>query len=169
MIETINFNDTKADLQEQFNYCEQVRSIINDRYSKQPKAFVHTYGCQQNVSDSERLKGLMELMGYGFTDDLNEADLVLYNTCAVREHAEDRVFGNVGILKANKQRRPGMIICVCGCMAHQPRIAEKIKKSYPYVDIHLERMCAIVCLNLFTEGFSAESVYLKIPSLTGDL
>ena len=169
MIETINFNDTKADLQEQFNYCEQVRSIINDRYSKQPKAFVHTYGCQQNVSDSERLKGLMELMGYGFTDDLNEADLVLYNTCAVREHAEDRVFGNVGILKANKKRRPGMIICVCGCMAHQPRIAEKIKKSYPYVDILLERMCAIVCLNLFTEGFSAESVYLKIPSLTGDL
>ena len=127
--------DLNAELEVQFGYAERVRQIVKERYSKQPLAFVHTYGCQQNVSDSERLKGLMGLMGYGFTEDLNEADLVLYNTCAVREHAEDRVFGNVGILKANKRRRPGMLICVCGCMAQEPRVAEKIKKSYPYVDI----------------------------------
>ncbi len=128
-------DNLEQELQAQFGYAERVRQLIKERYSNKPLAFVHTYGCQQNVSDSERLKGLMELMGYGFTEDLNEADLVLYNTCAVREHAEDRVFGNVGILKANKRRRPGMLICVCGCMAQQPRVAEKIKKSYPYVDI----------------------------------
>ena len=135
MTETVKTTVSDAELSEQFGYAERVRQIVNERYSKQPLAFVHTYGCQQNVSDSERLKGLMELMGYGFTEDLNEADLVLYNTCAVREHAEDRVFGNVGILKANKRRRPGMIICVCGCMAQEQKVAEKIKKSYPYVDI----------------------------------
>ncbi len=135
MTNNVDFTENSNMLEVQFGYAERVRQIINTRYSHKPLAFVHTYGCQQNVSDSERLKGLMELMGYGFTDNLNDADLVLYNTCAVREHAEDRVFGNVGILKANKRRRPGMIICVCGCMAQEPRVAEKIKKSYPYVDI----------------------------------
>lgn len=135
MTESVKTTDLDAELSEQLGYAERVRQLIKERYVKQPLAFVHTYGCQQNVSDSERLKGLMELMGYGFTEDLNEADLVLYNTCAVREHAELRVFGNVGILKANKRRRPGMIICVCGCMAQEDGVAAKIKKSYPYVDI----------------------------------
>lgn len=135
MTETVKTTDFNAELSEQLGFAERVHQLIKERYAKQPLAFVHTYGCQQNVSDSERLKGLMQLMGYGFTDDLNEADLVLYNTCAVREHAELRVFGNVGILKANKRRRPGMIICVCGCMAQEDGVAAKIKKSYPYVDI----------------------------------
>ncbi len=125
----------EAELCTQFGYAKRVKTILSERYSQKPLAFVHTYGCQQNVSDSERLKGLLELMGYGFTDSLDCADLVLYNTCAVREHAEDRVFGNVGILKANKRRKPNMLICVCGCMAQQPEVAQKIKKSYPYVDI----------------------------------
>ncbi len=135
MEENVKTPDLGEELSEQLGYAERVRQLIKERYSGKPLAYVHTYGCQQNVSDSERLKGLMEIMGYGFTDDLNEADLVLYNTCAVREHAEDRVFGNVGILKANKRRRPGMLICVCGCMAQETRVAERIKKSYPYVDI----------------------------------
>ena len=128
-------NENEQELAEQFGYAERVREIITAKYDHKPLAFVHTYGCQQNVSDSEHLKGLMEMMGYGFTDDLSEADLVLYNTCAVREHAESRVFGNVGILKANKRQRPDMLICVCGCMAQQESVAQKIRKSYPYVDI----------------------------------
>lgn len=127
--------EKSQELAKQFLYCERVREMVTAKYTKQPLAFVHTYGCQQNVSDSEHLKGYLELMGYGFTDDLNEADLVLYNTCAVREHAETRVFGNVGILKANKRMRPGMLICMCGCMAQQTQVSEKIRKSYPYVDI----------------------------------
>ena len=94
------------ELEQQFGYAERVKQILCSRYEKQPLAFVHTYGCQQNVSDSERLKGLLELMGYGFTDELEAADLVLYNTCAVREHAEDRVFGNVGLLKACSAKSP---------------------------------------------------------------
>ncbi|MBE6798964.1 MAG: tRNA (N6-isopentenyl adenosine(37)-C2)-methylthiotransferase MiaB [Ruminococcaceae bacterium] len=130
-----NFMADDAELREQFSFALRVSEILKTKYSTKPLAFVHTYGCQQNVSDSERLKGLLELMGYGFTEELSEAQLVLYNTCAVREHAEDRVFGNVGILKALKRENPDLLIIVCGCMAQQPEVAEKIKKSYPYVDI----------------------------------
>lgn len=135
MEKTVLNNEKENLLEAQFGYAARIKELLESKYSKQPLAYVHTYGCQQNVSDSERLKGYLELMGYGFTDELDEADLVLYNTCAVREHAESRVFGNVGILKANKRRRPGMIICVCGCMVQQKEVSEKIKKSYPYVDV----------------------------------
>lgn len=135
MENTLINNDNETELLKQFGYAERIRDMLRSKYSEKPLAFVHTYGCQQNVSDSEKLKGYLELMGYGFTDDLGEADLVLYNTCAVREHAESRVFGNVGVLKANKRRRPGMMICVCGCMVQQKSVSEKIKKSYPYVDV----------------------------------
>jgi tRNA-2-methylthio-N6-dimethylallyladenosine synthase len=116
------------------NYAEKVRRI-NEGRGKRPLAFVHTYGCQQNVSDSEHIKGLLEQMGYGFTETPENADLALYNTCAVREHAEQRVFGNVGALKSIKESRPSMIIAVCGCMTQQEHIARKIKQSYPYVDL----------------------------------
>lgn len=135
MEKTVLNSEKENLLEAQFGYAARIKELLQAKYSKQPLAYVHTYGCQQNVSDSERLKGYLELMGYGFTDELDEADLVLYNTCAVREHAESRVFGNVGILKANKRRRPGMIICVCGCMVQQKEVSEKIKKSYPYVDV----------------------------------
>ncbi|MBO5746305.1 MAG: tRNA (N6-isopentenyl adenosine(37)-C2)-methylthiotransferase MiaB [Clostridia bacterium] len=127
--------EKEQELATQFGFAERVRELNLAKYTYKPLAFVHTYGCQQNVSDTEHLKGYLEMMGYGFTEDLSKADLVLYNTCAVREHAESRVFGNVGILKANKRARPGMLICMCGCMAQQPEVSEKIKKSYPYVDI----------------------------------
>ena len=82
----------------------------------QPMAFVHTYGCQQNVADGEKIKGQLEQMGFDFTDDVNEADFILFNTCAIREHAEDRVFGNVGALKNIKRRHPSVLIALCGCM-----------------------------------------------------
>ncbi len=128
-------NKNAVEIERQKGFAKRVYEILESKYSHKPLAFVHTYGCQQNVSDSERLKGYLELMGYGFTDSLENADLVLYNTCAVREHAEARVFGNIGILKAQKKQRPEMIICVCGCMAQQKQVSEKIKKSYPYVDV----------------------------------
>ena len=74
-------------------------------------------------------------MGYKFTNSVEEADFVIFNTCAIREHAEDRVFGNVGALKAVKRRHPSMIIALCGCMMEQEHVAEKIRKSYPFVNL----------------------------------
>ncbi|HHU05459.1 MAG TPA: tRNA (N6-isopentenyl adenosine(37)-C2)-methylthiotransferase MiaB [Clostridiales bacterium] len=100
-----------------------------------PKAYVDTYGCQQNEADSERLRGMLSRMGYVFTQNEFEADVALINTCAVREHAEMRILGNVGALVHAKKARKDMIIAVCGCMVQQEHMAEKIKKSYPHVDL----------------------------------
>ncbi len=102
---------------------------------KTPLAYVRTYGCQQNVADSEKMKGQLAQMGFGFTETPEEADFILFNTCAVREHAEDRVFGNVGALKALKRRKPQLLIALCGCMVQQEHIAEKFYRSYPFVGL----------------------------------
>ena len=98
-------------------------------------SYVRSYGCQQNVSDGERLEGMLETMGYRIAGSPEEADLILFNTCAVREHAENRVFGNVGALIHQKRRNPGLIVGVCGCMPQQPQVAERFRKRYPFVDL----------------------------------
>ena len=102
---------------------------------KTPLAMVDTYGCQQNESDSERIRGYLSEMGFDFTQDEFAADVIVINTCAVREHAEMRVLGNVGALNHTKKARPEQIICICGCMVQQPHMAEKLKKSYPIVNL----------------------------------
>ena len=99
-----------------------------------PLAYVDTYGCQQNEADSEQLRGMLQCAGYGFAESEEGADVVVLNTCAVREHAEQRVFGNVGALVHTKRRHPRQKIFVCGCMMGQPQVAERIRKSYPHVD-----------------------------------
>lgn len=131
-----NYFVPETELEKQREYIELVRTVLGSRFiNKEPKAFVHTYGCQGNVSDGEKLKGLLEKMGFGFTETLEEASLILYNTCAIREHAEDRVFGNVGALKQMKKANPDLIIGLCGCMTQQKHISEKFYKSYPFVDL----------------------------------
>ncbi len=102
---------------------------------RRPLALVDTYGCQQNEADSEKLRGYLAAMGYGFTQDEFEADVIVVNTCAVREHAEMRVLGNVGALNHSKKAHPGQLVAVCGCMVQQEHIAEKLKMSYPVVDL----------------------------------
>ena len=120
---------------EQEGYARRVAELAPSVYGRTPKACVITFGCQQNVSDSERMKGLLATMGYTLIENFEEADFILFNTCAVREHAEDRVFGNIGRTKAVKQERPRTVVAVCGCMAQRQSVAEIIKKSYPYVDL----------------------------------
>ena len=124
-----------AEIKEQQAFCEKAFSVISKRYAEKPLACVVTYGCQQNVADSEHIKGMLAKMGYGFTDEREQAKLIIFNTCAVREHAEDRVFGNVGALKSYKRENPDVIIACCGCMMQQQHIADKIKQSYPFVDL----------------------------------
>ncbi len=108
-----------------------------DEFPQKPLAYVHPFGCQLNVADGEKLSGLLQAMGYGMTEHPEEASLILYNTCAVRENAEDRVFGTLGSIKKRKLENPALILCVTGCMTAQPSVAEKLRKSYPYVDIVL--------------------------------
>ena len=119
----------------QLDFAQRVRQSYHDRLGRQPMGCVVTFGCQQNEADSELIRGMLIDMGFGLTDDETKADVLIFNTCAIREHAEMRVFGNVGQTSHYKKENPDMVICVCGCMPQQPQVAEKIKKSYPYVDI----------------------------------
>lgn len=122
------------ELDRQRGFEKSVREMFLSREAH-PRAMVDTFGCQQNVADGQRIMGMLKVMGFTFTDRPEEADLVLLNTCAVREHAEDRVFGNLGALSHTKRENPNQILCLCGCMAQEKRVSERVKKSYPYVDL----------------------------------
>ncbi len=120
---------------EQEVFIHKTAEYLSKNYQNIPRACVITFGCQQNVSDSEHLKGMLCKMGYALTENEQEADFIIFNTCAVREHAQDRVYGNIGKVKQLKKDNPRLIAAVCGCMAQQQSVADKIKKSYPYIDI----------------------------------
>ena len=120
-------------LRAQREICEKIKEYWLAQ-GVTPRAFVDTYGCQQNEADSERIRGMLETCGYGIVDEEEGADCIVINTCAIREHAEDRVFGNVGALTHTKNRHPRQKIFLCGCMMGQPQVVERIKNSYRHVD-----------------------------------
>jgi tRNA-2-methylthio-N6-dimethylallyladenosine synthase len=121
-------------LARQREFSERIRRLFESRQAH-PLACVDTFGCQQNVADGQKIQGMLQEMGFAFTREPGEADLVILNTCAVREHAEQRVFGNLGALTHTKKDNPEQVIAVCGCMAQEPRVSERIKKSYPHVNL----------------------------------
>ena len=94
-----------------------------------------TFGCQMNVHESEKIAGMLENLGYTYTDIKELADIIVFNTCAIREGAEDRALGNIGNLKKMKKANPNKIIAVCGCMTQQKMVAEKLFKMFPFLDI----------------------------------
>ncbi|MFO7295177.1 MAG: tRNA (N6-isopentenyl adenosine(37)-C2)-methylthiotransferase MiaB [Caldicoprobacter sp.] len=118
--------------EQQMDYIEAVKQLIGD---KNLKYHIVTYGCQMNVHDSEKLAGMLLEMGYQETPTIEEADLILFNTCCVREHAEQRVYGNVGMLQPYKRKKPNMIIGVCGCMMQQKGAADELIEKFPFVDL----------------------------------
>lgn len=99
------------------------------------KYIVITYGCQMNIHESEKLCGMLEELGYKKTEDRNDADVIVFNTCCIRQGAEDRAFGNIGALKPLKKQKKDLIIAVCGCMTQQEDRVEKLKSTFPFVDI----------------------------------
>ena len=120
----------------QSEYMRLTAEIMEIRKrGEKPLAFIRTYGCQQNVADSEKIKGMLSRSGFDFVDSPDEADFILFNTCAVREHAEDRVFGNVGALKNLKRKHPQILIALCGCMMEQEHVANRIYNSFPFVGL----------------------------------
>ena len=124
---------SQALLSEQFAYCDRIAAYWQERGTV-PTAYVETYGCQQNEADSEKIRGLLAQSGYRMTGEAEGADVVVMNTCAIREHAEQRVFGNLGALVHTKRRHPGQKIFLCGCMAGEQIVSERIRKSYHHVD-----------------------------------
>ena len=124
---------SQDELNLQFAFCDKIAAYWHERNTA-PTAYVETYGCQQNEADSERIRGMLQQSGYSIANEAEGADVVVMNTCAIREHAEQRVFGNLGALTHTKRRHPGQKIFLCGCMAGQEAVVERIKKSFPHVD-----------------------------------
>ncbi|MDI3310547.1 MAG: tRNA (N6-isopentenyl adenosine(37)-C2)-methylthiotransferase MiaB [Thermoanaerobacterium sp.] len=123
---------TEEDIKKQKDIINQMAILNKDRYLK---FHIETYGCQMNVHDSEKLAGVLTEMGYQHTDNLENADVILFNTCCVRQHAEIRIFGRVSQLKELKQRKPNIILGICGCMMQEKEVVEAIRKDYPYIDM----------------------------------
>ena len=121
-------------LARQREFEEKIRALHEGRAAPL-LAMVDTFGCQQNVADSQHIMGMLEAMGFGFTDDPARAAVVVLNTCAIRDHAEKRVYGTLGALTHTKKADPEQIICLCGCMAQRPEVAEKVRQSYRHVDL----------------------------------
>ena len=133
-MERKNVEIPAQDLARQRDFEERIREMFSAR-QVHPVACVDTFGCQQNVADGERLLGMLEACGFTFTQEPGQADLVILNTCAVREHAEQRVFGNLGMLTHTKKDNPDQVIVLCGCMAQEPRVSQRVKESYRHVDL----------------------------------
>ena len=124
---------TEEQLKQQFAFCDNIAAYWHEQ-NITPTAYVETYGCQQNEADSEKLRGYLTQSGYAIVSEAEGADVVVMNTCAIREHAEQRVFGNLGALTHTKRRHPRQKIFLCGCMAGETKVSDRIKKSYPHVD-----------------------------------
>ncbi len=123
-----------ADMARQREFTEKIKDLHIQR-GKAVHALVDTFGCQQNVADSQHIMGMLEAMGCDFVTEPAEADIIVLNTCAIRDHAEKRVYGNLGALTHTKKANPEQIICLCGCMAQRPEVAEKVRQSYRHVDL----------------------------------
>lgn len=131
-------NENKAELDRQTEYTEKCRTYtaaFQVEHGRQPKACVVTFGCQMNARDSEKLTGILSEAGYALTDSEEEADFVIYNTCTVRDNANQRVYGRLGHLNSLKKKKPHLKIALCGCMMQEQAVIEKIRKSYRFVDL----------------------------------
>ena len=123
----------------QYYYIAKARKYVSEKAQEIGRNLtfcVTTFGCQMNARDSEKLVGVLELIGYKEEPDEEKADFVIYNTCTVRENANLRVYGRLGQLGAKKKKNPHMFIGLCGCMMQEPTVVEKIKKSYRFVDLN---------------------------------
>lgn len=124
------------ELLRQTEYMKKCEDILKKTFvNRQPICYVHSYGCQGNVADGEKIKGMLAEMGYGLSNSAEGADVVIFNTCAIRENAQDRVYGNLGMLTHYKKKNPAMIIGLCGCMVQQDHVARRIKEVFPGVNL----------------------------------
>ena len=126
---------SKETLAQQQEFAQLLAALLGTKYDEQPRAHFRTFGCQANEADSQRMAGQLQQCGFVLCEDPDQANLIIFNTCAVREHAEDRVFGNVGRLKQRRQTDKHLRVALCGCMPQQEHVAEQLKQSYPFIDL----------------------------------
>lgn len=131
--------------------------------------FLKTYGCQGNLADSEKIAGILDRLGFRPAEVEENSDLVIFNTCAIRENAENRVFGELGRTKKYKKTNPNSIICLCGCMAQEEKVIEKIKKICPHVDIVFGTHNISSLPELLYEVINKNSKVIDVLSYEGDI
>ncbi len=166
----------KTEIELQFEYMERIRALNEDtlsRTGRRPAFFVNTFGCQMNERDSEKLAGVLLKSGYESAPTEEEADLIIFNTCTVRENANERLYGRLGVLKKDKEERPSLKIALCGCMMQDEAVVEKIHKSYPYVDLifgthNLYKFAQLLCESLESER-SITSIEKSCDKIIEDL
>ncbi|MGI6117905.1 MAG: tRNA (N6-isopentenyl adenosine(37)-C2)-methylthiotransferase MiaB [Bilifractor sp.] len=152
----------------QYYFMEQAGDIIRKRSEEtgRPLTFcVQTFGCQMNARDSEKLRGILEKIGYERSED-TDADLVLFNTCTVRENANLKVYGRLGALRHLKEKNPRMIIALCGCMMQEKEVVEKLKESYPFVDLIFGTHNVWQLAELLTERLVSGKPVIQVPDAT---
>lgn len=159
-------------IQEQDRFVEAIKEK-NTRFfaihNQKPKYTIQTFGCQMNEHDSEKLCAMIEEMGYEKSVLQQECDLIIYNTCAVRENAELKVYGNLGALKNQKRKNPDLKIAVCGCMMQQPHVVEEIKTKYRHVDLVFGTHNIYKFPELLATSMDSESMLVDVWDVDGEV
>ena len=163
-------------LEEQLYYIGECKKYLEKKTSEIGRplyACVHTFGCQMNARDSEKLLGVLKEIGYLETEDEDMSDFVIYNTCTVRENANLKVYGRLGHLKNVKKKNPHMLIAMCGCMMQEPDVVEKIRESYKFVDIvfgtfNIYEMAKLI-YNRITSGSQVIDIWEKTKDIVEEL
>lgn len=153
----------------QYSHNGDAAEVLAGHYDHTPAAFVRSFGCQQSVSDGERIKGVLCDVGFTLCESPADADLILFNTCAVREHAEQRIFGNLGALKSLKQKKPGLLIGLCGCMSEEKSTVDKLRESYPFVDLVLGANVADILPDILADKLTSRKKALRLPPKREDI
>jgi len=147
-----------------FNIPEEMKKFGHGRFY-----LIYTYGCQMNEHDTEVMKGMFEEMGYQPTEDRKEADVILLNTCAIRENAEDKVFGELGHLKALKLEKPDLILGVCGCMSQEETVVNRLLQSYAFVDLIFGTHNIHRLPQLLHDAYFSKELVVEVWSKEGDI
>ncbi|MDU1265105.1 MAG: tRNA (N6-isopentenyl adenosine(37)-C2)-methylthiotransferase MiaB, partial [Peptostreptococcus sp.] len=163
---------SKEKIEEQEKYIEMLHRKNEDEFIKTGKRksfIIQTFGCQMNEHDSEMLISMLESIGYSRALSEDTADIVIYNTCAVRENAELKVYGNLGHLKSIKRKRPDMKIVVCGCMMQQEHIVEEIKAKHQHVDLVFGTHNLYKFPELLASTFESDKILVDVWDIDGEV
>lgn len=152
-----------------FSVAHSDNANILSSMVKGKKYFIKTYGCQANVRDEETMRAMLEEIGYVFSDNVEEVDLIIINTCAVRENAEDKVYGEIGNLKRLRKKNKDLVLAICGCMVEQPEILDKVMKMFPEVNLFFGTHEIGQLLDLIYEAKTSSERIVAIESKQGEV
>lgn len=166
-----NLKEAQKRSRKQVDHLKDAFEIPNDMVSvgKGKTYYIHTYGCQANERDGETLAGIFEMMGYTAAKEIEEADVILLNTCAIRENAEEKVFGKVGYVKNLKKKKPNLIFGLCGCMAQEEVVIKRILEKHPHIDLIFGTHNIHRLPTLLKEAMFSKEMVVEVWSKEGDV